>query len=130
MPSKDKEVFRRASRVYRKRHPEKVAAANAARYWANPMRARRRVREDHYRRKYGISLAERDNLLATQGFRCAVCQSAHPGTTNGGFQVDHCHETGKVRGMLCLQCNSTLGYAHDDVIRLRLLAEYVEKHRE
>lgn len=63
-----------------------------------------------YQRKYGISIADYDSLHAAQKGVCAICQDpARKGSHAGRLDVDHCHATGKVRGLLCRQCNQALG---------------------
>ena len=65
------------------------------------------TRHYHYRQKYGISRAEFDDMVDAQGGLCAICRR-RPAT-----QVDHDHDTGKVRGILCLHCNAGLGALKD-----------------
>lgn len=73
---------------------------------------------------YGITKAELD-LMLEQHEACAICDTADWGAK--GPQVDHCHETGKVRGILCINCNNGLGRFRDDPTRLRAAADYVER---
>lgn len=61
-----------------------------------------------FRRKYGVSLAEYEAQWERQDRRCAIC-SRHPKSNERAFAVDHCHVTGRVRGILCPQCNVDLG---------------------
>lgn len=75
---------------------------------------------------YGLTKAELDVLLA-QHEKCAICASGSWGKK--GPQVDHDHATGKVRGVLCINCNNGLGRFGDDSERLRAAADYVEAHR-
>ncbi|MFD4503218.1 endonuclease VII domain-containing protein [Streptomyces sp. NPDC058457] len=77
-------------------------------------------RQDHLRRQYGITEAERDELIASQGGVCCICLSASPA------HVDHCHETGRVRGVLCFSCNAALGQFKDQPEAIRRAAAYVE----
>lgn len=79
-------------------------------------------------RRFGITQAQWDTMFTSQGNRCAICKSS---TTNvkRGWQVDHCHETGKVRGILCNVCNVGLGHFKDDPAALRAAAEYIEAHK-
>ncbi|MFF1403390.1 endonuclease VII domain-containing protein [Streptomyces sp. NPDC058294] len=77
-------------------------------------------RERHLRRNYGLTRAERDELIASQGGVCCVCLSAKPA------HVDHCHETGRVRGVLCFSCNAALGQFKDQPESIRRAAAYVE----
>jgi hypothetical protein len=68
-------------------------------------------RERSYRKLYGIGIVDYDRMLAEQGGKCAICDSpeALPGKADRFFSVDHCHNTGKVRGLLCVACNHLLG---------------------
>ena len=76
---------------------------------------------------YGVSTVEYEAMLIAQCGVCAVCGGMND---NGRpLFVDHDHETGAVRGLLCGGCNVALGMANDDPDTLRRLAEYVEDSR-
>jgi hypothetical protein len=77
-------------------------------------------REDHLTRKYGLSASERDLLVASQGGVCCICPAAAPA------HVDHCHGTGRVRGVLCFSCNAALGQFKDQPEVIRRAAAYLE----
>ncbi|MEU4875427.1 endonuclease VII domain-containing protein [Streptomyces sp. NPDC021608] len=77
-------------------------------------------RQDHLKRQYGLTEAERDELIASQGGVCCICLTALP------RHVDHCHETGRVRGVLCFSCNAALGQFKDRPEAIRRAAAYVE----
>jgi hypothetical protein len=80
-------------------------------------------------KKYGLTLEEYDAKLEAQGGACAICGSTEPrGRWNRHFAVDHCHETGEPRGLLCGGCNVMLGNAGDSPARLRVAAEYLERY--
>ncbi|UXY18841.1 endonuclease VII domain-containing protein [Streptomyces cynarae] len=79
-----------------------------------------RGRQDHLKRQYGITEAERDELIASQAGVCCICLSAP------AAHVDHCHETGRVRGVLCFSCNAALGQFKDRPDVIRRAATYVE----
>jgi hypothetical protein len=79
------------------------------------------TREYHLRRRYGITSADVDAMIEAQGGTCAVC----PGKPE---HVDHDHETGKVRGVLCFNCNQALGNVRDDPDVLHGLIAYLAKH--
>lgn len=70
--------------------------------------------------KYGLSRADYEALYLWQGGRCACCWQA-PAT-----DVDHDHETGRVRGLVCNPCNLMIGHARDDPSRLRAGAAYLD----
>jgi hypothetical protein len=63
-------------------------------------------------KRYGISFAEYETLLKLQGHVCAICKSPER-AKNGRLAVDHCHATGRVRGLLCRKCNTGIAFFHD-----------------
>lgn len=87
-------------------------------------------------KKYGITLEDFTRLIAKQNFRCKICSRFlhiyQPGKgLSGGTRpnvacVDHCHKSGKVRGILCGPCNVAIGKLDDDPKRCRLAARYLE----
>jgi len=81
----------------------------------------------HLKRRYGITEDDVMRLAESQGGRCAVCGDTPDTGKFHGLHVDHCHEMGAVRGLLCRFCNLALGHAKDSPDRLRLLADYVEE---
>lgn len=77
----------------------------------------------HLKRRYGITAEDADLMLERQGGLCAICRAAP------AAHVDHDHETGAVRALLCFNCNGGLGQFRDDPAVLRAAADYVEEHR-
>ncbi|MCI3243748.1 MULTISPECIES: endonuclease VII domain-containing protein [Streptomyces] len=77
-------------------------------------------RAGHLKRHYGLTEAERDEMVATQMGLCVICLKAP------AVHVDHCHKTGKVRGVLCFNCNSAIGKLGDDPDAVRRAAAYLE----
>ena len=77
-------------------------------------------RARHYERRYGLTLDEYNALFERQGGVCALCGQS----SRTNLAVDHCHETGRVRGLLCTGCNSALGRFGDqlDVIVAKVTA--------
>jgi hypothetical protein len=111
-----------------KNNPEKLAAMRKA------YRERRRdhlktvSRRNHLRREYGLTPAQYDALLASQQGRCAVCSTDDPAPL-ACLCVDHCHKTGAVRGLLCFNCNVSIGRMRDDPELLKAAITYLEKSR-
>lgn len=81
--------------------------------------------------KYGIRRHQFDELLARQDGRCAACRTADNGVNNRTgegarkWSVDHDHDTGQIRGILCHRCNSALGMLDDSAYRLTALLDYL-----
>lgn len=94
-------------------------------------------RDAKLRAKYGITEATALALLAAQDGKCAICARllqwgrAGPKRMGGMLRdtacIDHCHKTGKVRGLLCLFCNTSIGKLGDDPAVLRRAAAYIEQ---
>lgn len=79
--------------------------------------------------RYGITLADYEALLVVQGGRCAICATDKPGGNLTKWSVDHCHDSAKVRGLLCAACNMGIGQLGDDPGRMRAAADYIDRHR-
>lgn len=80
-------------------------------------------------RKYGLMPDGVAKILMSQENCCAICRSDNAGGRWGKWHIDHNHNTGQVRGLLCHYCNVMLGLAEDDVVRLRAAADYLEANR-
>lgn len=81
-------------------------------------------------RKYGLTVEDYEKILKSQNGRCAICGTDDPGHTAGRlFDVDHDHDTARVRGLLCQHCNMGLGQFGDDLDRLRKAVKYLEESR-
>ena len=78
-------------------------------------------RDSTLRRKYGITVADYEAIREAQQGRCALC-GAMP---TESMHVDHCHKTGRVRGLLCGHCNKGLGLFRDDPELLRRAIAYL-----
>lgn len=130
-PDKQKEYRRR----YDEKHPgrsrkQRVAATKAWRK-RNPKKFREAHRKYQLnwrlQKKFGITIQQRDAMLAAQGGKCKGCGSDTP-NWKGDWHVDHCHKTNKVRGILCHNCNTALGRVKDSPDVLRNLARYLESN--
>lgn len=112
-----------------KAHP----LANTGTVWnkRNPERARFVQRRASLKR-LGVTPEQYESLWKAQGGKCANSGCAFEAPLvvpdfRQGLQVDHCHRTNIVRGLLCPRCNTALGHVDDDVNRLRGLIEYIHR---
>ena len=90
-------------------------------------------RNSQLQKTYGITLADYNKMLGQQNNVCAICQKPETSLTKLGrtkqLSVDHCHDTGKIRGILCTKCNWVIGFINEDTEALRRAIEYLEKER-
>lgn len=143
------ENTKRLKREYYQRHKERLLGIANARHRANREDARikraanpepHRNRANKWRldnpdkakcaqlrKNYGITLDEWKDLFVKQGLCCAICKSLFPNTKND-WHTDHCHATGKVRGILCHNCNRGLGEFKDNVANIKATIEYLQTH--
>jgi len=122
---------------YYERNRTKVDAANKKWLNANPENRKEHLRKSnakrkhanyafHIKKKYGLSIGDYNAILESQGGVCAAngCLETAFG---GKLSVDHDHATGKVRGLLCHGCNTTLGRMGDSIEKLKGLITYLER---
>ncbi len=89
--------------------------------------------ERNLQRKYGITIDDYNRMLTEQDGKCGICGREETRIANGKgtrLSVDHCHQTNKVRGLLCFACNSTLGKYDDKIDFLKAMINYLDKHKE
>src|SRR5262245_15570650 len=94
--------------------------------WHNANQTREYRRDSLLRNTFGISLDDYNRMLAEIDGRCPLCGCTEAESRNDVFDVDHCHNTDKVRGLLCHRCNWALGILGDNPTLLRRAADYLE----
>jgi hypothetical protein len=107
MPYKDRERYLSTQRGYYKKNPE-------AYKW--------RVRLNNY----GITKEQFFEILDKQDNKCALCNKPFESLWGNHCHIDHCHETDKVRGLLCMSCNVGLGMLGDTKEKLMKAINYLE----
>jgi hypothetical protein len=85
--------------------------------------------KNHLFRKYGVSPDDYEKMLVDQNYKCALCGGYGSGVEER-FVVDHCHTTGKVRGLLCWPCNIGIGMFRDSPELLKQVIDYLNIERE
>jgi hypothetical protein len=115
---------RAKSKKYRKDNPKRVAESNKKSRKANPQSINRSLRKARLKR-YGLTEKAYTNLFVEQGGVCAVCKQSD----SKALTIDHCHNTGIIRGLLCSACNKAEGLLKSDSNIIRALADYVEYHK-
>lgn len=130
MPYADTDRNREYHREYQRKwradaeNKHSIREYDANRY-ANDPDHRRRMRNRNLLRWYGITLEEYEQMIVDQNGRCAICDEAFVGSPH----VDHCHQTGTLRALLCPLCNKGLGQFRDDLNFLRQAVAYLERYQ-
>ena len=121
------------AREWRTAHRDHVEARRRELHKADPERRHEQQRKWHakhpskardynLRRYYGLNLDRFNEMYMAQDGRCAACNEPMEGRK---ACVDHCHATGRVRGLLCGKCNSAAGFLDDDAVKAQGLADYL-----
>lgn len=100
----------------------------SASYRRNPPTPDRR-RTMNLRSRYGMTVADFDALWRKQTGACAICTKPLVRAGGGGAAVDHCHKSSRVRGLLCMPCNTGIGKLREDPAIFHAALRYLELHR-
>lgn len=116
-----------ATKRWRLKNPEKIAEIRAR----TDQKRKDTRRDKNLQKLYGITMDDYKSMLVEQNNVCAICFQPETLLGKGKYIrplcVDHCHTTGKVRGLLCARCNMALGYMEDNEQRLLNAANYLRK---
>lgn len=131
-----KGCYSRYNKAQREKHLEARRAYDEARPsgWERHPENRERYAQDddqrfrsYLKRTYDLSLEEFHAMHEAQDHRCAICRGFDE--LNTKLSVDHDHETGKVRGLLCFPCNTGIGKLGDSYERVQAAADYLKDNR-
>lgn len=119
-----KAIYNREYKAKRRADPEyrKWEHANCHKYYQTHKES---IRNTEFKRKYGITLEQYQELFTKQNGRCAICQQ-HQLELKKRLNVDHCHRTNIVRGLLCHNCNTALGSLRDSITILDAAKLYLQ----
>jgi hypothetical protein len=128
-----KACARMSQRRFYERNRDRLRADLARRRKDNPTLFATHRRASRLKMKYGITPKEHATMLAAQGEACAICCVAINGKNNAGWSqanVDHCHNTGRVRALLCHRCNVAIGYIEKSRVPIEHYLNYIQKHKQ
>lgn len=134
MPHKDKEKHKAYCRERYHKLMQENPESNKEYYKKHREKLIAKSRTNHLRISYNLSLQDYDNLVLAQNNLCAICNLPEHRYMKTGklkpLSVDHNHTTGKVRQLLCNDCNAALGFAKENPELLHKMASYLEKHND
>jgi len=120
--------IKKNNRDYNRRHKDKIREKNKEYVKTHGQELRAYKRRHDMKIKYNMTPEDFDKLWESQDGKCLGCNIDLTFKVKGGCIVDHDHKTGKVRGLLCNNCNAGLGFLKDDLTVLRNLTNYLEAH--
>jgi len=115
-------------RVYNKQHHQKYRDSILESQKKYYRRNKERFRDYDMRIRYGITLEQYNELAVIQNNKCAIC-GIHQKELSKALHIDHNHNSGKIRGLLCDKCNRLLGYAIENIDTLNAAIEYLIKNK-
>jgi Recombination endonuclease VII len=123
---KNREAVLARNKAWNSANPAKIKDKTQKWRAQNPERAAYTGRANHLRKTYGLTPEDWDALFLSQGQCCAICRTTTPGDKRN-WHTDHDHETSKVRGILCANCNRIVHKLATPEV-LQRAAEYVRSH--
>lgn len=132
-----------SNQAWRQRNAEKVKANDARVRKEKPHLTRERqarYKEKNYERlnimarvrDHGLTLEQYFRMVSDQNDLCKICNKPESKLWQGKVTelcIDHCHETGKVRGLLCFKCNIGIGVFDDNIENIQIAIEYIKSNR-
>jgi hypothetical protein len=86
-------------------------------------------KEYHLKTKYNLTKEDYNKKLIEQNHKCDICGVDEKDAARGKLLVDHCHTTGVIRGLLCNNCNTGIGFLKDSIPTLSKAITYLDKHK-
>jgi hypothetical protein len=125
---KNKEHIRLKNKEHHKKNAKQKIKRATLWNKEHPDRRRIIIKKDNYKRRYGLSLEDKQALIDNQNGTCAICNKYL--NSSDKACVDHCHTSNIVRGILCNTCNSGLGMFKDSQENLKSALKYLKKHQK
>jgi Recombination endonuclease VII len=94
-----------------------------------PSRSKEARRNQYVLWKFDLTPTEYKRLVELHGNACAICRKPNQTSDGRGLSVDHDHETGRNRGLLCNACNQAMGLLKEDEVIIWNMLEYLKKHK-
>ena len=121
----NKEIYAEKSRRWRENNKERAKLNRKRHYEENKEKVLKQSYSYHLRTKFGITIEQYESMLELQSGVCAICSKS----CSRALAVDHDHETGVVRGLLCNNCNRGIGHLKDSVEILQRAIDYLSSSK-
>lgn len=119
----DKEQRKLKNKEYYQTNKERILTQG--KQYRDSTKGTKSSRKQHFKQRYNIGLEVVDELLLDCDYRCEICGDHKDDTPKQVLCVDHDHHTGKIRGMLCFNCNTGIGQLKDDTDIIQRALNYL-----
>lgn len=119
--AKKKEIILKQVKKYQDNNKDKIKVRKKAKYYSHSPEVRK---DNALKTNYGISLRDYQEMYLRNNGQCWICNSFQP-----VLHVDHCHDTKKVRGVLCQKCNQGIGLFNENIETMNAAIEYLGKSK-
>lgn len=110
---------------YNSNNPEIIKASRRKHYEKNKEEVNKRSKNRRHKKEKGITLEEYNRIMSLHNGVCDICGTTEPGGLHKKFNLDHCHSTGMLRGVLCMRCNTGIGKFSDRIDLLEAAIRYL-----
>ena len=117
-----KTCHKKVTEKYRKNNPEIYRKASM-KHW-NKLNEKKK--HERWIKRYGVTSEEYQKMYNAQKGVCKICKN--PCKTKQTLSIDHCHKTGKIRGLLCIKCNTALGMLNDNIEYFKEAIDYLNHY--
>ena len=125
--AKNRDKFRARDREYKKNNRDKIRLTERKYYFKHKEKIDAKNRKRFLRQYYNLPIERYEEMYREQNGVCLICKNIN--IAGRKLAVDHDHNTGVIRGLLCSKCNMGIGYFKDDVDLLRIAIDYLELHK-
>jgi hypothetical protein len=115
---------------YYLKNKKKINKRNKEYYLKNQFLILKQAKEYNLKKKYGLTTKQYEDMIKNQNYECNICSKKFNNKINSlKACVDHDHETGKIRSILCNSCNGALGFIKENIIFISNMKDYLYKHK-
>ena len=120
----NKEKVKKRVKNYYEKNKKQLKISQKKYYQKNKKRILEHTKRYELKATYNLTFEQLDEILIAQNHKCLICNKSLMETRRC---IDHDHKTGKIRGILCIECNSVIGLAHDNIETLKKAIDYLKK---
>lgn len=128
--AKNKKYVKEYLQKWRSEHKEQIKIYSSRSLKRMREKCPDKLRSQQLKWRYGITLEEKNKIISSQGNRCPICQDEFSSKSSSKMAcIGHCHQSGEIRGVLCRNCNTILGYLRERIDSLERMISYLKRYK-